>query len=89
MCRNIKRLYNLAPAVSEEEVHEAALQFVRKLSGFTKPSNANTAAFNAAVDAIAAASSTLLAQLTTQVPPRDRETEQALARARNARRFAK
>ena len=89
MCRNIKKLYNLSPPANEEEIREAALQFVRKLSGFTRPSQANAAAFDAAVDAITAASSTLMAQLTTQAPPRDRETERALARARNAKRFGK
>jgi hypothetical protein len=89
MCRNIKPLYNFAPPASEDEIHEAALQFVRKISGFSKPSHANEAAFNAAVDAIAAASRDLLAALNTSAPPKDRATEAAKARARSAQRFAR
>ncbi len=89
MCRNIKPLFNFSPAVTEEEVREAALQFVRKVSGFNQPSKANEAAFFAAVDTITAASSTLLSQLTTNASPRDRAEEEAQARARNAQRFPK
>lgn len=87
MCRNIKPLFNFAPPVTEEEVRLAALQFVRKVSGFNKPSKANEAAFLAAVDAITAASSTLLSSLETNAPPKDRAEEAARARARSAQRF--
>jgi hypothetical protein len=87
MCRNIKPLFNLEPAATEEEIREAALQFVRKISGFSKPSKANEAAFLAAVEAIAASSSTLLKELETNAPSRNREEEAAKARARNAKRF--
>lgn len=87
MCRNIKPLFNFAPPVTDEEIRLAALQFVRKVSGFNKPSKANEAAFLAAVDAIAAASSTLLSSLETNVPPKDRAEEAARARARSAQRF--
>jgi hypothetical protein len=87
MCRNIKPLFNFQPPVSDDEVRAAALQYVRKISGFNKPSKANQAAFQAAVDAVAAASSTLLRSLETNAPPRDREIEIARARARNAQRF--
>lgn len=89
MCRNIKPLFNLEPTVTEEEIHEAALQFVRKISGFAKPSKANEAAFLAAVEAIATASSTLLNELETNAPRKDREVEAAKARARNAQRFGR
>ena len=89
MCRNIKTLFNFEPPVTEEEVRVAALQFVRKVSGFNKPSKANEAAFLAAVDAIAAASSTLLSSLETHTPPRNRAEEEALARARATQRFSK
>lgn len=89
MCRNIKTLYNFAPPVTDEEIRAAALQYVRKVSGFNKPSKANEAAFLAAVDAIAAASKTLLDSLETNAPPRDREEEAARARARAAQRFAR
>ncbi|HEY7354988.1 MAG TPA: DUF2277 domain-containing protein [Ktedonobacterales bacterium] len=89
MCRNIKPLFNFDPPVAEEEIRLAALQFVRKLSGFNKPSKANEAAFLAAVDAIAAASSTLLSSLETNAAPRSREAEAARARARSARRFSR
>jgi hypothetical protein len=88
MCRNIKPLYNFEPPVNDEEVCAAALQYVRKISGFNKPSKANEVAFYAAVDEIAAVSSTLLASLQTNAPPRNREVEAAKARARAARRFA-
>jgi hypothetical protein len=88
MCRNIKPLFNFEPPVNDDEVHAAALQYVRKISGFSKPSNANEAAFNAAVDEIAAASSRLLASLETNAPPKDRDVEAEKARARSAQRFA-
>jgi hypothetical protein len=88
MCRNIKPLFNFDPPVSDEEVRAAALQFVRKISGFNKPSQANQAAFDAAVEQVAAAAATLLASLETNAPPKNREVEAAKARARNARRFA-
>ncbi len=88
MCRNIKTLYNFEPPVTEDEIHAASLQFVRKVTGFNKPSKANEAAFLAAVDAIAAASRELLASLETEAPPRDRAIVAAKARARAARRFA-
>lgn len=86
MCRNIKTLYNFAPPVTEDEVRAAALQYVRKISGFNKPSKSNEEAFNAAVEAIAAASRTLLSSLETNAPPRDRETEAAKAKIRGIRR---
>jgi hypothetical protein len=87
MCRNIKPLFNFEPAVSEDEVHAASLQFVRKITGFNKPSKANEAAFNAAVESIAAISQHLLNSLETTAPPKDREIEAAKARARSAERF--
>ncbi len=89
MCRNIKTLFNIEPSVTEEEVRAASLQFVRKVSGFNKPSKANEAAFLAAVDEIAAVSSNLLSSLETNAPPRDRAKEAAKAQARSAQRFAK
>jgi hypothetical protein len=89
MCRNIKPLFNFEPPVTEEEAHAAALQFVRKVSGFNKPSKANEAAFFAAVDEIAAVSSNLLSSLETNAPPRNRAEEEALAHARAAQRFSK
>lgn len=89
MCRNIKPLFNFDPPATEEEIRAAALQFVRKLSGFNTPSQANEEAFFAAVDAITAASSTLLSQLTTKTPPKNREEEEARARARNVQRFSR
>ncbi len=89
MCRNIKVLYNFEPPANETEIHEAALQYVRKISGFHKPSKANEAAFQAAVDAIAAASKTLLDSLETRTSPRDRKTVEIARRARSAGRFAK
>jgi len=82
MCRAIKTLHNFAPPASEEEIRASSLQFVRKLSGFTRPSKANDAAFARAVDQVAAAARTLLASLVTSAPPRDRELEAAKARAR-------
>ncbi len=89
MCRNIKPLFNFEPPVTEDEIRAAALQFVRKVSGFNTPSKANEAAFLAAVDEIAAASHKLLSSLETHAPPRNREGEAAKARARSARRFSK
>jgi hypothetical protein len=88
MCRNIRTLYNFDPPATEEEVRAAALQYVRKISGFNKPSHANEEAFAKAVDAVAAASSVLLAELQTTAPAKDREAEAAKARARAAERFA-
>jgi hypothetical protein len=82
MCRNIHTLYNFDPPATEDEVREAALQYVRKISGFTKPSQANAAAFEHAVDAVAAASEQLLADLVTSAPPKDRDVEAAKKRAR-------
>ena len=87
MCRNIKTLFNFAPPATEDEVRAAALQFVRKLSGFNAPSKANEAAFGHAVDAVAAVARELLASLVTTASPRDRATEELRARARNAVRF--
>ncbi len=87
MCRNIKILFNFAPPVTEEEIRAASLQFVRKVSGFNKPSKANEAAFLAAVDGITAISSNLLNSLETSAPPRYREVEAAKARERSAQRF--
>ena len=86
MCRSIHTLYNFEPLASKEEVRAAALQYVRKISGFTKPSRANEEAFERAVDAVAAASSQLLGELVTSAPPKDREVEAAKARARRAER---
>jgi len=88
MCRNIKTLFNFEPPVTDEEIRAASLQFVRKLSGFNKPSKANEAAFLAAVDEAAAVSRKLLSSLETNAPPRDREVEAAKARARAAQRFS-
>ncbi|HKE05768.1 MAG TPA: DUF2277 domain-containing protein [Blastocatellia bacterium] len=87
MCRNIKTLFNFEPPVTDEEIRAASLQFVRKLSGFNKPSKANEAVFLAAVDEIAAVSRKLLNALETSAPPRNREEEAAKARARSALRF--
>ena len=87
MCRNIRILFNFAPPVTEDEVRAASLQFVRKISGFNKPSRANEAAFAAAVDGIAAISSRLLQSMETSAPPRYREVEAAKALQRNALRF--
>ena len=88
MCRNIRTLHNFEPPATEDEVHAAALQYVRKISGFTKPSRANAEAFDRAVDAVAAISRELLAELTTTAAPKDREVEAAKARARFERRRA-
>jgi hypothetical protein len=87
MCRNIKTLFNFDPPVTEEEVRAASLQFVRKISGFNKPSKANEAAFDAAIDEVAAAAARLLQALETSAPPRNREEEAAKAKARAAARF--
>lgn len=87
MCRNIKILFNFDPPVTEEEVRAASLQFVRKISGFNKPSKANEAAFHAAVNDVATISSRLLHSLETTAPPRNREEEAAKAKARAAERF--
>ena len=88
MCRNIRELHNFAPPATEEEIRAAALQYVRKVSGSTKPSKANEAAFERAVDRVAAATAELLAEFVTNAPPRDREVEAAKRRARSQRRFA-
>jgi hypothetical protein len=88
MCRNIKTLHNFEPPATPDEVRAAALQYVRKISGAQRPSLANQAAFDHAVDAVAAVSSELLATLVTSAPPKDREVEAAKARARAAERFA-
>jgi hypothetical protein len=88
MCRNIRTLYNFDPPATEEEIRAAALQYVRKISGFNKPSQANAEAFAKAVDSVALASSELLAALRTTAPPKDREAERAKAQARAAQRFA-
>jgi hypothetical protein len=88
MCRNIKTLFNFEPPVTEDEIGAASLQFVRKLSGFNKPSKANEAAFTAAVDEVAAVASKLLHALETNAPPRNRETEAAKAQMRSASRFS-
>ena len=87
MCRNIRTLYNYDPPVTEDEIRAAALQYVRKISGFTRPSQANEAAFRAAVDSITAASSLLISSLQTTASPRNREFEIVQARARAAQRF--
>jgi hypothetical protein len=87
VCRNIKTLFNFQPPVTEEEVRAASLQFVRKVSGFNKPSKANEAAFLAAVDEIATISGNLLRSLETNAPPKNRTEEAAKARARTAQRF--
>jgi hypothetical protein len=87
MCRNIKTLYNFSPPASKDEIRASAIQFVRKLSGMNAPSKANEAAFNRAVDQVTKAAGDLLASLVTMAPPRDRETEAAKARTRNAERF--
>jgi hypothetical protein len=89
MCRNIRMLYNFEPPVTEDEIQAAALQYVRKVSGFTRPSKANEAAFQAAVEAVATASRTLLASLETSAAPRNRAEEADKARLRGVRRFAR
>ena len=87
MCRNIKTLFNFEPPATEVEIHDASLQFVRKLSGFTVPSKANAAAFEKAVEEVAAAAQVLISSLVTNIEPRNRDIEAAKARARAARRF--
>jgi hypothetical protein len=87
MCRNIRTLHNFAPPATDDEVQAAAVQYVRKVSGMTKPSTANQAPFERAVEAVAAITSELLESLVTATPPRDREAEAAKARARSVRRF--
>jgi hypothetical protein len=88
MCRSIHTLYNFEPPATQEEVHAAALQYVRKISGFTKPSQANVEAFDRAVEAVAAASERLLGELVTTAPPKDREVEAAKKRSRWLERAA-
>ena len=87
MCRNIKTLHNFKPPATKEEIRASSIQFVRKLSGFTKPSKANEEAFNRAVEQVAQAATELLDSLVTNAPPRDREVEAAKARARSAERY--
>ena len=87
MCRNNKTLHNFKPPATDEEIRASSVQFVRKLSGFTRPSKANEVAFNRAVEKVAEAAHELLASLVTNAPPRDRDTEAAKARARSAERF--
>jgi len=89
MCRNIRPLFNFDPPVTDEEVRAASLQFVRKISGFTKPSKANEEAFDLAIDEVSVAARRLLDSLVTTAPARDRETEAAKARARASERFAR
>jgi hypothetical protein len=89
MCRNIRTLFNFEPPATEQEVRAAALQFVRKLSGFNVPSRANEAAFDRAVDEVAVVAQRLIESLVTPAPPRDRETEAARARERSALRFGR
>jgi hypothetical protein len=88
MCRNIRTLHNFDPSATDDEVRAAALQYVRKISGSTRPSQANAAAFERAVDVIAEASAEILSQLVTSAPPKDREVEAAKAKARSATRYA-
>lgn len=87
MCRNIKQLHNFAPPATDQEIRDAAIQFVRKLSGFNKPSAANAEAFETAVEEITRVSKNLLASLVTNAPPKDREIEREKARMRNRQRF--
>jgi hypothetical protein len=89
MCRSIKPLFNFEPPVTEDEIQQASMQFVRKISGFSKPSKANEAAFAAAVESIAVASRQLLSSLETNQPPKDRDEEAAKAKARSAERYAR
>jgi hypothetical protein len=89
MCRNIRNLYNFKPPATEEEIHASSLQFVRKLSGFNRPSKANEEAFNRAVAEVTHAARHLIDSLVTTAPPRDREVEAEKARARSALRFAR
>jgi hypothetical protein len=88
MCRNIRTLHNFEPPATSDEVHASAVQYVRKISGFSKPSQANEEAFEAAVRAVTEASMTLLGELTTSAPPKNREVEAAKAKARSAQRYA-
>jgi hypothetical protein len=88
MCRNIRTLHNFDPPATEDEIRASALQYVRKISGFSKPSQANTEAFERAVDDVAAISARLLDELVTNAPPKDREVEAAKAKARSAARYA-
>jgi len=88
MCRNIRTLHNFEPPATEDEIRASALQYVRKVSGFTKPSQANAEAFDQAVDEVTALTTRLLGRLVTNAPPKDRETEAAKARARSAARYA-
>ena len=88
MCRNIRTLHNFDPPATEDEIRASALQYVRKISGFSKPSQANAEAFDRAVDDVAAVSARLLGQLVTNAPPKDREVEAAKAKARSAARYA-
>ena len=88
MCRNIRTLFNFDPPATEEEIRASSIQFVRKLSGFTKPSKANEAAFERAIEEVAAAARRLISSLDTTAPPKNREEEAAKARARAAERFA-
>ncbi|HEX5929386.1 MAG TPA: DUF2277 domain-containing protein [Solirubrobacterales bacterium] len=88
MCRNIRTLHNFEPPATGDEIHASALQYVRKISGSTKPSQANREAFDEAVEAVAEVTATLLDRLVTAAPPKDREVEAAKARARSAARFA-
>jgi hypothetical protein len=88
MCRNIRTLHNFDPPATDEEIRASALQYVRKISGFTKPSQVNEEAFSRAVDAVEAVSAELLSKLQTSAPPKDREVEAAKARARAAQRYA-
>jgi len=89
MCRNIKQLHNFAPPATDDEIRAAAIQFVRKIGGFQKPSAINQTAFETAVEEITAVSRKLLAELVTNAPPKDREVEQTKARERNRQRFGK
>ncbi len=88
MCRNIRPLFNFEPPATEDEVRDASLQYVRKVSGFTKPSQANTEAFERAVDDVAVITARLLGELVTNAPPKDRDVEAAKAKARSAARYA-
>jgi hypothetical protein len=88
MCRNIRTLHNFEPPATEDEIRASALQYVRKISGFSKPSEANTEAFERAVDEVTAVSTRLLGELVTNAPPKDREVEAAKAKARSAARYA-
>jgi hypothetical protein len=89
MCRNIKQLFNFEPPATDEEIRASSLQFVRKLSGFNKPSKANEAAFNEAIDDVTAVARKLIDSLTTTAPPKDRDDEAAKARARSAERYGR